>query len=71
MINMAAILVVFLNILIGQISYRYEEALDNASIYYDIDRCTLVAKAERTPFKSFLVIIIRICFNNLLRFLYS
>jgi len=55
MINMLSILVILMNVLIGQISARYEEAMMNASISYDIDRCILVAKCERTPFKNFLV----------------
>ena len=55
MFNMAAILVVLLNILIGQISYRYEEALTNATIQSDIDRCILLAKCESTPINNFLV----------------
>lgn len=54
MINMAVIMVVLLNLLIGQISYRYEEALNMASIGYDVDRLKLVIKAENTPLNFFI-----------------
>jgi len=50
MINMFFVLVVFVNILIGQISYRYEEALTNAVIQYDIDKTKLVTRIENSRF---------------------
>lgn len=52
MVNMFCIMVVLMNILIGQISYRYEEALSNAVIQYDIDKTKLVTKLESSWFKT-------------------
>ena len=42
-----------LNILIGQLSSRYEKALEGAQISYDVDRTKIVTKIENSRFRSF------------------
>lgn len=46
-LNMFVIIVVLLNFLIGQISYRYGRALDEATLNYDIDKTLLIARTEK------------------------
>lgn len=53
MLNMLVIIVVMLNILIGQLSSRYEKALEGAQISYDVDRTKIVTKIENSRFRSF------------------
>ena len=52
MVNMFCILIILVNILIGQISYRYEKALETANVQYDIDKTKLVTRVENSRFLS-------------------
>lgn len=51
MVNMFVVIVMLTNILIGQLSYRYENALDNAKIQYDIDKTKTLTRMENSRFK--------------------
>jgi len=53
MVNMFAVIVILSNILIGQISYRYEKANESAFISYDIDRTKAVTRFENSRFVTF------------------
>uniref|UniRef100_A0A7M6DPQ2 Ion transport domain-containing protein n=1 Tax=Clytia hemisphaerica TaxID=252671 RepID=A0A7M6DPQ2_9CNID len=50
LINMAAIIVVLSNILIGQISARYEDAAKDAKIQSDIAKAKVICKIEKSRF---------------------
>ena len=48
--NMAAIIVVLSNILIGQISARYEKAAENARVESAIAKAKYICKIEKSRF---------------------
>ena len=50
LLNMFAIIVVMSNILIGQLSFRYEKAMEDASVQYDLDRAKIVTRLETGMF---------------------
>jgi len=50
MFNMFAIIVILSNILIGQLSYRYEVAIEQAEIQYSIDKTKFITKLERSRY---------------------
>eukprot|EP00794_Sanderia_malayensis_P020479 gene20479-22495_t len=52
-VNMLMIAVMLVNMLIAQLSYRYEYAQERAALLYDISKCLIVAKIERSWFKRF------------------
>ena len=47
---MAAIIVVLSNILIGQISFRYEKAVEDATVQSDIAKAKIICKIEKSRF---------------------
>uniref|UniRef100_A0A7M5V028 Ion transport domain-containing protein n=2 Tax=Clytia hemisphaerica TaxID=252671 RepID=A0A7M5V028_9CNID len=50
LLNMAAIIVVLSNILIGQISARYEDAAKDAKVQSDIAKAKVICKIEKSRF---------------------
>eukprot|EP00794_Sanderia_malayensis_P020478 gene20478-22494_t len=50
-INMIMVAVMLVNMLIAQLSYRYEHAQERAELHYDIGKCLMVAKVEQSSFK--------------------
>eukprot|EP00794_Sanderia_malayensis_P020476 gene20476-22492_t len=53
LVNMLMVTVMLVNMLIAQLSYRYEVAQERAELHYDINKCLIVAKLEQNPFKKF------------------
>ncbi len=49
-INMLMVVVMLINMLIAQLSYRCETAQENAELQYDIDKSLMVAKLEQSRF---------------------
>lgn len=52
MINMFVIIVILVNILIGQLSYRYETAIEEAEIQYSIDKAKFITRLEKSRFRN-------------------
>lgn len=53
MVNMFMILLILVNMLIAQLSSRYEQAKAQAEVSFDIDKALIVAKLEQSRFKRF------------------
>ena len=56
MVNMLVVLIMLVNMLIAQLSWRYEQAQNDAAIQYDIDKTVMVTKLERSYFKRWVTI---------------
>ena len=56
MVNMIVVLIMLVNMLIAQLSWRYEQAQNDAAIQYDIDKTVMVTKLERSYFKRWVTI---------------
>jgi len=48
MLNMFVIIIILSNVLIGQISYRYERAQEEASFQYDIEKTRSLGTIDRS-----------------------
>lgn len=48
MLNMFTIIVILSNILIGQLSYRYETARDQGEKQFSIDKARYITKIEKS-----------------------
>ena len=51
MINMLVVIVILSNILIGQLSYRYEIAIAEAGTQYSIDKTKFICRMENNRFR--------------------
>lgn len=51
--NMGAIIVILSNILIGQLSYRYELAMEAAEIRYSVDKAKFITRLEKSRVRGF------------------
>lgn len=51
MCNMIAVIVVLANILIGQVSNRYDQAVEEADIQYSIDKTKFICRLESNRFR--------------------
>ena len=56
---MGAIIVVLSNLLIGQLSNRYNEAQEKAEIQYSIDKAKFITKVEKSRFVCWVSILSR------------
>ena len=52
MLNMFTIIVILSNILIGQLSYRYETARDQGEKQYSIDKARYITKIEKSRIRK-------------------
>ena len=52
MLNMFTIIVILSNILIGQLSYRYETARDQGEKQFSIDKARYITKIEKSGIRK-------------------
>ena len=52
MLNMFTIIVILSNILIGQLSYRYETARDQGEKQFSIDKARYIPKIEKSGIRK-------------------
>jgi len=48
MLNMFIVIIILSNILIGQVSYRYEKAQEQATVQFDIDKTKMLCSIDRS-----------------------